>query len=109
LNVLHVLQRITATPVLEAEEGETEDTEGDEEEEAKQKERPARTMLNFFPRVRGKKKSKVPEQFKLVQGDPTDARFEFIAVRQTWISDHLPPALLQALTSAETGEPVPDD
>jgi hypothetical protein len=40
------------------------------------------------------------EQFVLVDGHP-DARFEFIAVRGTCLSDHLIPNMLQALTAAE--------
>jgi hypothetical protein len=47
------------------------------------------------------------EQFVLVDGDP-EARFEFIAVRSTWIQDHYLSSITQALEavvegSAETG------
>jgi hypothetical protein len=99
------VQRITATPTEEVPDGDI------DEEELQQKKVQERSMINLFDKKGNKKKKKftVPEQFKLVQGDPPQARFEFIAVRQTWISDHMPPALLKALTSAETGEPVPDD
>lgn len=39
------------------------------------------------------------QQFVLVEGDPADARFEFIAVRTTMLSDHLIPTTLLALQS----------
>jgi hypothetical protein len=98
---LCVMQRTTQTPDLEALEEEM------DEEEVTQEGAQNRSLLNFSSS--GKKATKVPEQFKLVQGEPLEARFEFIAVRKTWISDHLPPAMLKALLSAETGEPVHDE
>ena len=37
----------------------------------------------------------------LVIGDPMDARFKFIAVRSTWLSDHSLVSMLKALEAAE--------
>ena len=41
------------------------------------------------------------EDVMLVDGDPMDARFEFIAVRSTWLSDHSLVSMLKALEAAE--------
>lgn len=103
---LHHLQRTPGTTpdVVEAEDGVEEsgaDEAGDKPEEKK------RSMLSKIWR-KGKKIKKVPEQFVLVRGEPSEARFEFIAVRQTWISDHMLDPMLEALLSAEMGQPVSD-
>jgi hypothetical protein len=47
------------------------------------------------------KKKKLQERFILVEADPPDAHFEFIAVRSTWIKDHLLGPMLAALQSSE--------
>lgn len=41
----------------------------------------------------------------LVDGDPMDARFEFIAVRSTWVTDHSLVAMMRALKAASRREP----
>ena len=109
---LHHLQRVAgATPdVVEAEDGAEDgcaDDEGDGPDDGKQ-ETQKRSMFSRIWR-KGKKVKKVPEQFVLVRGEPAEARFEFIAVRQTWISDHMLGPMLEALLSAEQGEPVSDE
>lgn len=45
------------------------------------------------------------EEMVLVDGDPMDARFEFIAVRSTWVSDHSLTAMLAALKAASRHSP----
>lgn len=99
---LHHLQRCAGTTpdVVDAEEGVEEAEEGVNQEQGKKR--------SMFWRI-SKKKKKFPEQFVLVRGEPAEARFEFIAVRQTWISDHMLDPMLEALKSAEKGEPVSDE
>lgn len=95
---LHHLQRTTATPDVE----EVEAGQGDVKEEDANG-----SAASKLQKGKKKKKQHVPERFVLVKGEPAEARFEFIAVRTTWISDHMLDPMLEALTSAETGQAVP--